>query len=313
MFARIIVVLHIALLVSCDWVDSTGVQSDSEPAPAILLEEGKVVSLVEQSARELDPSEALQATDSKQNFVWGDEPLQQGNLPGCENVEGFADEVAASSLQEACFEKSECKLHFQPQTVVDAKGERTVFNLTPPVIRAPVGLTYQLTASDAGGVTSEANFTFCLIAENESPIATDDNYPVVEGTSLNVRADTPGLLGNDTDDTESDVRNQPLYVLTPAASPPTLAESFELFADGSFDYTPLQSIDIPIGGTTDVFEYQISDGSYIVTAKVFINIVAQDKPPVLQQPIPASQAIVGIAQSISLSEYFSDPEGGALS
>lgn len=297
----------------CDWVDSTGTQSDA----AILLEEGNVVALVEQTEFVLDPNTALQNDGAVQNLVWDNEPLEQGNLPGCAAVTNFAVEVAANSLTEACVDVTDCQIYFEPQRSTDGNSARTVFKLTPPVLKAPVGLTYQLVAQEADGIATQANFTFCLIAENEEPVANNDRYRAIQNTTLSVSGESAGLLSNDTDDTDTDVRNLPLYVLTTPERPPTLADEFELFADGGFNYTPSSSVTLPSGGSrTDTFDYQISDGTYMATGTAVIEIVpfdSVDGVPVLLQPIPASQAIVGIRQTLSLADYFSDPEGSDLS
>jgi len=313
MLRQLILTLLITVMFSsCNWVDSTGAQSGSD-AP-ILLTEGQVVELVEQNESAIDPRAAFPESELPQNLVWQPEPLQQGNLPACASLPSFEEEDAVDSLEEACFESSECEIYFEPASVSDLEGERSIFNITPPVIKAPVGITFQLVANEAGGIKSQANFTFCLIPENQPPTATDDIYPVVEGQILSVTAGASGLLANDIDDTESDVRNLPLSVITPASRLPTLAESFELFPDGSFTYIPSKSIDLATGGAqTDEFEYQITDGTFIDTGRVLINIVPEDDPPVLLQPLPDVNASVGIESTVTLSEYFSDPEGGELS
>ena len=300
----------IIMSAGCDWVDSTGVQS-GDSGPPILLDEGQVVPLTENRSRTLDPGASFDTSGAEHILSWDETPLQQGRLPGCAGVENFASEFAASTLAEACFDEDECEMYFEPVIVSDEQGDRDGFMLTPPVLKAPVGLTYQLISTGPDGLNSQANFTFCLIAENEPPVANEDIYPVVEKQSLMVSS--AGVLSNDTDDTETDIRNQPLSVVLPVLSEPTLAESFELFADGSFSYTPDPAIVLAPGTTqADIFEYEITDGTYTDTAIVRINIVAADAPPILLEPIPDSQAIVGIRSNISLSEYFNDPEAGDL-
>jgi len=74
--------------------------------------------------------------------------------------------------------------------------------LTVPTLDASVGMRYGLTVADANGVLSRTEHTFCLIAENEAPIAVADTFVVVEGAVLTVTTDGINLLSNDSDDTD---------------------------------------------------------------------------------------------------------------
>ncbi|MBX2824430.1 MAG: putative Ig domain-containing protein [Gammaproteobacteria bacterium] len=294
------------MLSACDWVDSTGVQ---ESAPLLQLEEGRVVPLTEGQARTLDPVETLDPDRDVVSWRWNDAPVQAGALPACAAVQDFRSQLAAGSVAEACVRTNACELFFEPQ-VADDDG-RFLFRLIPPQLKAPVGVVYQLTGIKQDGAETRANFTFCLIAVNEPPVAANDVFTVEVGSTLTVDTNGANVLSNDSDDI--DVGNVPLFVETPALREPSFATAFNLRSDGGFTYTPDPSLEFTAGGRrADSFDYRISDGVNTSSATVVINIVAQDKPPVLTDTEPVIDALVGIEQSVSLSDFFVDPEGAEL-
>ncbi len=82
--------------------------------------------------------------------------------------------------------------------------------------------------------------------ENIAPDAVDDAFSTDEDVALNVPV--PGVLGNDTD-----VNMDPITAVLVTA--PANAQSFNLNADGSFNYTPTADFN-----GTDIFTYVANDG-----------------------------------------------------
>jgi len=199
-------------LASCDWVDSTGVQ---DSAPLLQLEDGQVVELIEGDIRTLDPVDALDPERRFGNWRWGAQPTQAGALAACSGVEGFRTNLAASSVADACVKDTACGISFEPLSGDDG---RALFRLVTPTLKAPVGVQYQLIGTDPVGVERRGNFTFCLIAVNEAPDASNDTFTVEFDRALIVSSEETNLLSNDSDDV--DVGNQPLSVVTPALREP---------------------------------------------------------------------------------------------
>lgn len=301
-----VVISASTLLVGCDWVDSTGVQED---VPPILLDEGQSVRVEEQSESVFDPADLVTDTTNISNWRWSDEPIQTGDLPACSGIEDYNSSYAVDTLEQACTVSSNCNLLFEARQLDSDEGQRTVFELTVPVLKASVGLTYQLFATDDSGEETERNLTFCLVSKNDKPVAKNDVYSVVVNEALNTRVLDLSVVANDEEDI--DVRNLPLQVSLLRA--PQLQELFELNADGHFSYKPISTLVIPSGtGLTDSFDYEVSDGTYTSSATVTINIVEQNMPPVQLELIPDSIAIVGISSSVTFAEFFADPEGSVL-
>lgn len=294
--------LSAAGLSGCSWVDSTGVQED---APVVTLDQGNVLELVENEALFLDPGDNVDPDGSVRAWRWGNSPIEAGDLNSCEGIADFNREFVASSMLDACVTGDECELYFKEETIDEGDGDKTVFLLRPPILKAPVGVTYQLFATEADGRQTTSDFTFCLIPVNDPPIASDDSFSVVEGTELRTSTNGPNLLSNDRDDI--DASNTPLKVDTTNFVAPGLAESFSLFGDGNFVYVPRA------GQTgTDSFVYTITDGIQTSSATALITIVAADSPPVFQGPVQLPPIVVGVPVQVSLADYFSDPEGSQL-
>ncbi len=104
---------------------------------------------------------------------------------------------------------------------------------------------------------------------NQPPVATGEQYDVVEDNTLNV--DAPGVLLNDTDPDEGDTITAVLL------TGPSHAQSFQLDADGSFTYDPEANFH-----GTDSFTYRAFDGiAYSDPATVTIDVTSvPDGPPV---------------------------------
>ena len=102
-------------------------------------------------------------------------------------------------------------------------------------------------ASDGSLDSNIATVTIAITPVNDAPVASNDNYSVPEGGTLNVAA--PGVMANDTD---PDGPSQVAILVTG----PAHASSFALNANGSFTYVHDGS-----ETTSDSFTYKVSDGS----------------------------------------------------
>lgn len=156
---------------------------------------------------------------------------------------------------------------------------------------------YQL--SD-GELVDTGFVTLNVTAENDPPIAQNDNYVVLENTPLNVPA--PGVLQNDSDLESSS--------LTAAVLQPPSSGSLLLNSNGSFSYTPAADF---IGVVT--FTYSASDGELSDTAVVTLTVTDQNEAPVAQNDsyaVPRDNVLTVPAVEGLLSND-SDPENSNLS
>jgi len=105
-----------------------------------------------------------------------------------------------------------------------------------------------------------ASVTITVSPVNDAPVASDNAYDAVEGTTLNVAAS--GVLGNDSD-VDGDI-------LTAAVVTGPANGSLSLNTDGSFSYMP--SVPAP---ASDSFTYQACDTEPLCSeATVSLNIIA---------------------------------------
>ncbi|MDO6461910.1 putative Ig domain-containing protein [Granulosicoccaceae sp. 1_MG-2023] len=328
------ILISAGLISACNWVDSTGRQSNSKPT--IILDDGTPddgfsLTLNEQATARVDPSDSSDDDGSITSWSWKQAPTDSGALDVCADVDGFNSELAASSLEDACTDPDACKLSILTEEVEKSDEElaadqaaaeaagytgtvattKTVFTLTAPQLKAPVGLTYRLTAKDNDGGTGTADVSLCMISINEAPEAVDDTFTVMSGTQRQVLgSEDPNLLSNDSDDI--DVSNSTLKVVTTAVEGPAKADEFTLFEDGGFTYF-YEGDPSAVGDLgTDSFTYEITDGIHSAQADVTIKLVAEDDPPVLNKDIPDQRAYAGIPFNFNFSGYFSDPEGAEL-
>ncbi len=291
-------------LVGCGWVDSTGAQS--RDLPVVTFEANTVVDLIENEPMLIDPTTRLDPDGEIQVWRWSDEPVSAGNLSVCLGTNGFNQQFVADTLEDACVAGSSCSVQFTEEVREVGGLPRSQFVLLPPVLRAPVGVSYELFGVDANGVETSNEFTFCLIAVNEAPDAVDDGFTVTENETLVVSSSGPNLLSNDTDD--DDVSNLPLSVIVEPQDAPSFAAEFTLFADGGFRYRP------QTGFTgTDDFTYLVSDGFATNDATVTLVVRASNQPPELLSDLPALEIIEGVPVDISLGDFFVDPEGANIS
>ncbi len=117
---------------------------------------------------------------------------------------------------------------------------------------------------------------------NSEPLATNDNYTILEDTILmasdadgtsTASADDDGLLVNDSDpegDTLAIASNLDPFPSTSA----TLGGTVDVDLDGTFVYVPPENQ----FGTTD-FSYEVTDGEFISLALVTIQVMSVNDPP----------------------------------
>jgi large repetitive protein len=128
--------------------------------------------------------------------------------------------------------------------------------------------SFQYRIFDASGAQAIANVTIAGSAENNAPMATNDNFSLNEDTTLIVSADS-GLLANDADPDNDNFTLDESFLISPNHGQLLLA------SDGSFSYIP----DANYFGI-DKFQYQIIDSfgaTATATATLTINSVA-DSP-----------------------------------
>lgn len=302
----------LCFLVACGWVDSTGRSSNSSPVTQISFDDGEAADttqLNELSTRRVRAS-GTDADGSVVSYEWGSSPVAEGALGQCVKEDGDFDiDIAADTLQDACATALDCSLSIDRQA--DSSGDAIDFIISVPDLRAPVGVTYELTTTDNEGGVGVQRSTFCLIAINVAPDAVDDSFTVLEDGLLSVGgAPERNLLTNDIDDIH--VLNKPLTVLTTPKTPPTRASAFTLRDDGGFEYVPEPTV--RNSDTSDFFEYWITDGVHDpVSATATITIVAKDDPPEQIDEIPVLEAVPGVPFEFDLSPFFEDPEGSGLS
>ena len=318
--AAVCILLTGVLPAGCDWVDSAGSQgASSTPTTSIFLDDtpvGDAIVINEQSDALILASRDNSAGESL-TYTWSTEPSAQGALPACIDQNGFNQELAADSLQQACAAGSDCEVEFvqvtasedtDADTDADVPSTAAEFRFETPALDASVGLTYTLTVEEANGLSTSSDYTFCLIAINEAPEALDDSFVVEEGSVLNVTADSINLLSNDSDDT--DVSNTQFSVLPEALREPEFAAFFELGTDGSFTYqSSLSGLRVD---QFDRFDYELTDGVFTTNASVTIRIVASNQPPEQTAVLPVLEATEDEPFSVDLSTVFSDPEDSEL-
>ncbi len=296
-------------LSGCDWVDSTGSQSVPVSATDVFLGDTPVgdAIIIDESTSARITTTRESSPGREQVFLWSDEPLEQGNLEVCAEQDGFNPEFAASTLLEACTVAADCQLDFD-RSVEEAGSNIQQFTLDVPMLQASVGLLYELSVEDADGISNVTEYSFCLIAINEAPVANDDTFVVTEGAVLNVTPQTINLLSNDVDDV--DVSNTEFVISPEAVVEPEFASFFELSNDGSFTYrSNLANLS---EDRTDTFQYELSDGVFASTGTATIRVVATNQEPQQLSAIPVIEATENLALTEDLSELFLDPEGGTL-
>ncbi|MDO6460208.1 putative Ig domain-containing protein [Granulosicoccaceae sp. 1_MG-2023] len=289
-------ILAVTGLSACNWVDSTGRQSNSTPTTE--LNDGDILSGFEEEILSVDAS-ADDDDGVVESYSWSD-ATDEGALALCDGEIDLT--LAGESMAAVCEDADNCGLLF----IADDESDG-VFQVLFPKITAPVGVSHRLTIEDNDGGKTTLDVHFCIDSVNEEPVAEADNYSVTEGTELVVSAEE-GVLANDSDD--NDVRNTTFEVVGVQTSP-AHASGFTLNPDGSFNYT--LSPYTPFNVTTDSFVYQITDGEYYATAEVQLDLSVIDEAPVQVAIVPDQSGRIGQEFGpLDLNNYVNDPEGVTL-
>jgi len=174
--------LCICALSSCGWVDATGRENNNVPVTRISFDDE-----LAGDAKELEEEDEiiLQANSTDDdgvvsNYRWSTTPITQGALDACSVIPNFDMSRAPDTLNEACADGVECSVSIEQ---LSGSTTGTVeFLVTAPKLRAPVGVSYDLIATDNDGGVGRQRSTFCLIAVNEAPEAVDDSFTILTAT-----------------------------------------------------------------------------------------------------------------------------------
>lgn len=314
------------LLSSCGWVDSTGRSSDEpgdspfsvSPATSgagnvgsgsafVELPGTRVVQISEQSNLRIEPNPQLR---DAQDWTWT--PAARGNpLLDCNTLGNFNTALGSNNLRAACTSGNDCEFNIEPE--VNAQGQQD-YNISAPRLKSPAALSYRLSGFFADGTTINEYYAFCLIAINEAPVATNNQFTVVRGETLRVNGnDLVNLLSNVSDDVDNS--NTSLQINRNPLRAPRMATEFILQTDGGFSYTAPGTISR--NSEFDNFTYEVTDGVHVVTATATIRIVETNEVPVVLAAIPVLNVLNGQTvrendPSYNLATYFSDPDGSSL-
>ena len=296
-------------LSACDWVDSAGRDNNTVPETIIVLDDGQTADqqVLDEDTTASITIRGIDTEGSVRSWRWSSSPIEQGDLTECGNVPDYNSNLAADSLIDACASENDCRMDFELQS---SEPDTAQFLLRTPVLTAPVGVKYRLTATDNDGGSGNADYTFCLLSVNDAPEPEDDSFTVLEGQVLDISgSDLINLLSNDKDDTD-DVNSKPLRVITIPVTAPASADVFELRADGGFSYS-FKGVNL-IKNVADIFEYSVTDGQYTASASVTINVVARNDAPITNGTISNIEEVAGIGFSLDFADFYSDPEGNTL-
>lgn len=189
----------------------------------------------------------------------------------------------------------------QPTGSVSVTVDGKLQYSAPAGASGPVTFFYQV--KDNYGVPGVSNQAKVTVTVNGAPVAQNDTYTMLSGTSLTVTAANGVILntaGRDTDPENS--------VLTVSSNTAPSHGSLTLNSDGSFTYTPL-----PGFAGTDTFTYVVTDGELTSnTATVTIIVPA---PPVANNDAYTTQLNTALVVNSTLTGLLandSDPQGRAL-
>ncbi|MFK8078403.1 MAG: Ig-like domain-containing protein [Granulosicoccus sp.] len=295
-------------LSACGWVDSTGTQLADFTGTAGLLN-AQPILVIEETTVE---ASLIGEGSTLDNWNWtlkGDDARSS-----CHGMNGFDANVAETSLADACANGGTCAI-----TLEEINSDSgTQFSINVPTLKAPVALSYNLTAVRDDGATVRREQVLCAVSVNEAPVAEDDTYTVrIDSAKIVDGGDIDNLLSNDSDD--NDVRNSALRVITTPVTRPKYASQFQLESDGGFTY--VASPTAPLNDTSfldDTFTYSVTDGLYTVDAQATIKIIDSNEPPVqlLQLPDVVLTSDNGLDEShkrtLNIAQHFADPDGDEL-
>ncbi len=173
-------------------------------------------------------------------------------------------------------------------SVVAGPAHGTLTGAPPNVVYTPTANfngtdSFTFAATDRSLESNTATVTIDVRAVNDAPVAVNDSYQLpVPGSPLTVTA--PGVLGNDTD-VDGD-RLTAVVVAGPSSGTVTVN------ADGSFTYTPGQSVSAP-----DSFTYRATDGkggvSNVAAVRLtgYVLVGIQNVPPAAIVKAKAGSAV----------------------
>jgi len=267
---------------ACGWVDSAGSQGGTLTVETPVINAGAL-----RNAQPLPISEdtavsvSLAGEGSQlRNWIWTENNSSSTNR--CDSINGFDRNHAETTLENACTDAESCSILVEEF----ASDNTTDFTLTMPQLRAPVAISYNISAVRDDGAIVTRQQTLCGISINEAPVAVDDDYVIRrQSAKIVMSTDSDNLLNNDYDD--DDVRNSSLRVITTPIRAPQFASEFSLGNDGGFVYQPATNLPINSAGITeDSFVYQMTDGIHTVEATANIKITGNNESPVEIRQIP---------------------------
>ncbi len=166
-------------------------------------------------------------------------------------------------------------------------------------------VVFQYVVRDAGAdgisgngddaVSAPQTVTLTINGVNDAPVAVDDNYATAEDTTLPA-SPARNVLANDTD-----VDVEPLSVVA-AAGNTVAGGTYQIFADGTFTYTPPTNFN-----GNDSFNYTVSDGTATDVGTVNIAVaVAPDAPTAVDDgPFDVNEDVPGQATGLAPGGFLS--------
>lgn len=324
--ASLLIVIPL-LLPACNWVDSTGRQSNELPLLTVVVDDGELdenqaIVLTESRSKQIDLS---LTTDIDGEVVeYASYLVSQGKLDQCNGL--IDNKNAADQLDEACessVSTDSCSLSVIASgsaTELDEEQTTGQFTLVPPALKSPIGLIYRWSAMDNDGGVSTRDITYCLTTTNDEPIGEDDLYQVHYNNTLYVpeieyNADcsiTSGgdsVLGNDTDNAGENSDCLTAELLTaPSFAVNDFVGSFN--SGGGFTYTHNGASGI----SQDSFSYRAYDGEFY-SNPITVHISVDQGKNV--SPYAGDDEFTVVSNSANSSLFVTsndwDPEGFPLS
>lgn len=298
----------VSSLSACGWVDSTGTQVADFTGTAGLRNAQPIVVTEQTTVNASLIGEG--STLANWDWILEDKDARSS----CHGMNGFDENFAETSLADACADSGTCALNIEE--INSESG--TQFSINMPTLKAPVALSYSLTATRDDGATVRREQVLCGVSINEAPVAENDAYTVrINSTKIVNGADIDNLLNNDSDD--NDIRNSALRVITTPVTRPLYASQFQLESDGGFTYVVSETAPLNDNGfLDDTFTYAVTDGFHTVEAQATIKIIDTNEPPVqlLQLPDVVLTSDNGVDEShkrtLNIAQYFVDPDGDEL-
>ncbi len=166
---------------------------------------------------------------------------------------------------------------------------------TPTISQAGASFSVSVRVTDAINLFTKQSFSVAVARINHPPVATNDNYSVVQGSILSVAA--PGILTNDTD-----VDGNPLVAVLVGLP---IHGVVTLNSNGSLSYTPNAGF-----SGTDSFTYQASDGallSNVATVTVTVTPLVANIAPVANNDIASMRRNTMVVINVLANDK--DPDG----